>query len=81
MRVDWRSKHATLPLIDAEQDARIPSSALRRASRAQGRALIPGPVDPDDFWDAERRHRRASWRFTALAAVATFVCEIVNAAV
>jgi Zn-dependent protease with chaperone function len=30
---------------------------------------VPGPVDRDSFFDAQARHRRASWWFTALAAV------------
>lgn len=35
-----------------------------------GYAAIPGPADRESFRDAQKRHRRASWRFTALSAAA-----------
>jgi Zn-dependent protease with chaperone function len=34
---------------------------------------IPGPVDRVTFFTMQRRHRRASWRFSALAIVAVFL--------
>ncbi|HEV2070600.1 MAG TPA: hypothetical protein VGR26_12470, partial [Acidimicrobiales bacterium] len=36
----------------------------------QPRRPIPGPVDRESFEDAQRRHRRASWRWTLACAVA-----------
>jgi len=33
-------------------------------------APVPGPVNRESFLDAQSRHRRASWRFTALSALA-----------
>jgi Zn-dependent protease with chaperone function len=35
-----------------------------------GYAPVPGPADRESFFDAQVRHRRASWWFTALSAVA-----------
>jgi len=34
---------------------------------------IPGPVDRVSFFSMQRRHRRASWRFSALAIAAVFL--------
>ncbi len=35
-----------------------------------GHSAVPGPTDRESFRDAQKRHRRASWRFTTLSAVA-----------
>src|SRR2546423_1120221 len=42
---------------------------------------VPGPLDRESFSDAQRRHRRASWRFSLASAVATFVVGIPLSAV
>ncbi|HTD60642.1 MAG TPA: hypothetical protein VK679_08315, partial [Gemmatimonadaceae bacterium] len=34
---------------------------------------IPGPVDRVTFFTMQRRHRRASWRFSAAAIAAVFL--------
>ena len=43
---------------------------------AQGATQVPGPVDRVHFLDEQRRYRRASRRFTALAALAVLVTGI-----
>jgi len=34
---------------------------------------VPGPADRETFFAAQRRHRRATWRYSATCAVAAFV--------
>ena len=41
--------------------------------RAGGVAAGGRPVERETFYDAQRRHRRSSWRFTVLSAVAVVV--------
>lgn len=42
---------------------------------------IPGPVDRESFEDAQRRHRRASWRWTLACAVAVAIMGLPLSAV
>ena len=42
---------------------------------------VPGPEDRESFYDAQRRHRRASWRFTVGCVVALLVMGIALSAV
>lgn len=42
---------------------------------------IPGPVDRESFEDAQRRHRRASWRWTLACAVAVAIMGVPLSAV
>jgi Zn-dependent protease with chaperone function len=37
---------------------------------------VPGPVDRESFRDSQKRHRRASWRFTALSALGIVVMGV-----
>ena len=58
-----------------------PLDSVRYDAGEVAPVLVPGPVDREDFWDAETRHRRASWRFTALAALATFAMGVPMSAI
>lgn len=47
----------------------MPNSGSEIGNSAPGGyRAVPGPSDRESFTDAQRRHRRASWRFTALSA-------------
>jgi len=40
------------------------------------RSPVPGPVDRESFFEAQRRHRRVSWRLSAVCVVAVAVMGI-----
>ncbi len=42
---------------------------------------IPGPVDRESFEDAQRRHRRSSWRWTIACAAAVALMGVPLSAV
>jgi Zn-dependent protease with chaperone function len=53
-----------------------PSRSPSLTPPAQGAAQVPGPVDRVHFLDEQRRYRRATRRFTALAALAVLITGI-----
>ena len=60
------------PDVPTTQPSRSPSLT----PPAQGTAQVPGPVDRVHFLDEQRRYRRATRRFTALAALAVLITGI-----
>jgi Zn-dependent protease with chaperone function len=50
-------------------------------TETSGYAPVPGPRDRVAFFDAQRRHRRASWSFTALSAAAVALMGVPLSAV
>src|SRR5215469_4005741 len=61
------------PIDDGEplkSDWGVPAASAGSASPYKP---VPGPVDRVTFFTMQRRHRRASWRFSALAIVAVLL--------
>src|SRR5215207_292137 len=40
------------------------------------RSPVPGPIDRESFFEAQRRHRRATWRLSALCIAAVAIMGI-----
>ncbi|HET7271838.1 MAG TPA: hypothetical protein VFI90_12205, partial [Rubrobacter sp.] len=40
------------------------------------RSSVPGPVDRESFFEAQRRHRRATWRLSAVCVAAVAIMGI-----
>ena len=53
-----------------------PSQSPALSPSAAGQVHVPGPVDRVHFLDEQRRYRRATRRFTALAAIAVLITGI-----
>jgi Zn-dependent protease with chaperone function len=53
-----------------------PSQPRARVDEASVYAPVPGPVDRESFFAAQRRHRRATWKLTAGSAVAAVVTGV-----
>jgi Zn-dependent protease with chaperone function len=65
----------TPPLAaDVPSTEPTPVATARSAPTIYG--AVPGPVDRESFFDAQRRNRRATWRLVAMCGVAAIVTGI-----
>src|SRR5437763_14691866 len=54
----------------------LPSTPMSSSADATSVPRPPGPRDPETFYNAQKRNRRATWRMTALSAMAALAMGV-----
>ena len=60
-------------MISPDKPIQDPSENVGTNERPAPANPVPGPVDPENFYDAQRRNRHATWRISALCFAAALV--------